>query len=132
MVRDVRPFTISYKGRSRTFDMPGWYCDASDESIFTREDMKVSDRELTTLKAEVENLASPGEVMRLRKRLGLSQTKASHIFGGGPRAFQKYESGEVATSRIMTNLLRVVSRHPEELAQMAAEARAGEGEKQQA
>ncbi|WP_018264020.1 type II toxin-antitoxin system MqsA family antitoxin [Methylobacterium sp. WSM2598] len=143
MVRDVRPFTISYKGHKRTFDMPGWYCDASGESIHTRADMKVSDRELATLKAEVEHLATPAEVVVLRKRLGLSQAKAAELIGGGPRSFQKYESGEVSTSRAMTNLLRVLARHPEEVErlaaeshpqaelQMVAETRAGAGEKQQ-
>ncbi|MDO9429097.1 MAG: type II toxin-antitoxin system MqsA family antitoxin [Methylobacterium sp.] len=122
MFRDTRPFTLHYKGSVRTFDMPGWYCDGSGESIFTRADMKISDRELATLKATVENLATPAEVARLRKTLGLSQAKAGEIFGGGLRAFQKYESGETSTSRVMTNLLRVVSRHPEEVEQMAAEA----------
>ena len=121
MVRATSPFTITYKGRRRTFPMPGWYCDASGESIHTRADMRVSDRELSRLKAEVENLAGPDEVVRLRKRLGMTQARAGHIFGGGPRAFQKYESGEVLASRPMTNLLRVVARHPEELARIAAE-----------
>lgn len=46
MFRDVRPMTITYKGHESTFDMPGWYCDASDESIHTGDDMKVSDRAL--------------------------------------------------------------------------------------
>lgn len=132
MVRGVRPFTISYKGQARTFDMPGWYCDASEESIFTRADMKVSDRELAILKAEVDNLAGPDEVERVRKGLGLTQAGASEIFGGGPRAFQKYESGEVSTSRVMTNLLRIVSRHPEEVARMTADVRAQEDERRQA
>ena len=35
MHRDVRPMTLTYKGESITFDMPGWYCDVSDESIHT-------------------------------------------------------------------------------------------------
>ena len=26
--------TLTYKGASITFDMPGWYCDQSDESRF--------------------------------------------------------------------------------------------------
>lgn len=52
MTRGVRPMTLTYKERSVTFDMPGWYCDASGESIHTEEDMKVSDRELNRLKAE--------------------------------------------------------------------------------
>ena len=122
MRRDVRPFTIAYKGRSRTFDMPGWYSNAGDESVFTRADLKVSDRHLATLKAEVENLAGPDEVARLRRRFRLSQAEAGRILGGGPRAFQKYESGEVVASRGMTNLLRLLARHPDEIALITAEA----------
>jgi HTH-type transcriptional regulator/antitoxin MqsA len=52
MRRDERPMTLDYKGRSITFDMPGWYCDASDHSIHSGEDMKVSDRMLNQLKAD--------------------------------------------------------------------------------
>jgi HTH-type transcriptional regulator / antitoxin MqsA len=33
VVRDTRPMTITYDGRSSTFEMPGWYCDESGESI---------------------------------------------------------------------------------------------------
>jgi HTH-type transcriptional regulator/antitoxin MqsA len=51
MRRDARPMTLDYKGQSMTFDMPGWYCDASDHSVHTGEDMKVSDRMLNQLKA---------------------------------------------------------------------------------
>ena len=51
MLRDARPMTLNYKGQSITFDMPGWYCDASDQSTHTGEDMKVSDRMLNLLKA---------------------------------------------------------------------------------
>ena len=52
MVRDVRPFVVSYKGRSTTVNMPGWYCEGADEAVFTKEDMRVSDAALTELKAE--------------------------------------------------------------------------------
>ena len=51
MRRGVRPMTLEYKGANLTFDMPGWYCEKSDESIHTGEDMKVSDRALNRLKA---------------------------------------------------------------------------------
>ena len=50
MRRDARPMTIDYKGQSITFDMPGWYCDGSDHSVHTGEDMRVSDRMLNQLK----------------------------------------------------------------------------------
>ena len=59
MFRDVRPMTITYKGHEATFDMPGWYCDASEESIHTSDDMKISDRALNRLKAKVEGLLEP-------------------------------------------------------------------------
>ena len=43
MYRDVRPMTLTFKGESITFDMPGWYCEQSEESIHSGEDMKISD-----------------------------------------------------------------------------------------
>jgi HTH-type transcriptional regulator/antitoxin MqsA len=65
--RDVRPMTITYKGESLTFNMPGWYCDSSDESVHSGDDMKVSDRMLNRLKALVEGLLKPEEIRRIRK-----------------------------------------------------------------
>jgi HTH-type transcriptional regulator/antitoxin MqsA len=67
MHRDVRPMTITYKGESLTFNMPGWYCDSSDESVHSGDDMKVSDRMLNRLKALVEGLLKPEEIRRIRK-----------------------------------------------------------------
>jgi YgiT-type zinc finger domain-containing protein len=57
MVRGTRPMTISYKGQSSTFDMPGWFCEDSAESVHTAEDMKVSDAALKALKIKVEAVA---------------------------------------------------------------------------
>jgi len=50
MVRDTRPMTITYNGNSSTFDMPGWYCDESIESVHSGGDMKVSDAALKALR----------------------------------------------------------------------------------
>jgi HTH-type transcriptional regulator / antitoxin MqsA len=55
MHRDGSPMTLTYKGESLTFDMPGWYGDQSKESINAGEDMKVSDRMLNRLKAHSES-----------------------------------------------------------------------------
>jgi HTH-type transcriptional regulator/antitoxin MqsA len=59
MCRDARPMTLTYKGESITLDMPGWYCDASGESIHTGQDMKVSELTLNRLKARAEGLLKP-------------------------------------------------------------------------
>lgn len=115
MHRAVRPMTISYKGENITFDMPGWYCDQSEESIHTGEDLKVSDRMLNRLKACHERLLMPEEIRRIRKKLRLTQQAAGELIGGGPRAFQKYESGDLLPSRAISNALLLLDRDPEGL-----------------
>jgi HTH-type transcriptional regulator/antitoxin MqsA len=115
MRRDARPMTLTYKGRSITFDMPGWYCDASDQSIHTGEDMKVSDRMLNLLKARSEGLIEPEGIRRIRKKLRLSQTAAGELIGGGPRAFQKYEAGDLLPSRAISSALALLDNDPKAL-----------------
>ena len=112
MHRGVRPMTLTYKGESLTFDMPGWYCDQSEESIHTGEDMKISDRMLNLLKARSENLLAPEEIRRIRKKLRLSQAEAGRLIGGGPRAFQKYESGDLLPSRAVSSALMLLDHDP--------------------
>ncbi len=122
MVRGTRPMKITYKGQSATFDMPGWYCDESGESIHTGEDIKVSDAALKELKIKVENLLRPHEVRRIREKFGLTQREAGAIIGGGPNAFQKYEQGTVTVSKGISNFLRVLERHPEEIEELKRQA----------
>lgn len=111
--RDIRPFTITYQGRSRTFNMPGWYPAGEEcEATFTQEDLKVYDKEIKVLKAEAEHLLLPEEIRSIRKRLKLTQVQAGIILGGGKRAFQKYENGDVLPSRAISNLLRLLSVNP--------------------
>jgi HTH-type transcriptional regulator / antitoxin MqsA len=112
MHRAVRPLTLAYKNESVTFDMPGWYCDASDEAIHTGADMKVSDRMLNRLKARAEGLLAPDEIRRIRKTLGLTQEQAGELIGGGPRAFQKYETGDLLPSRAISSALALLDHDP--------------------
>ena len=115
MYRGVRPMTLTYKGESITFDMPGWYCDQSEESIHTGDDMKISDRMLNRLKAQSEGLLEPEEIRRIRKKLHLSQEAAGFMIGGGPRAFQKYESGDLLPSRAANSALALLIHDPKAL-----------------
>jgi HTH-type transcriptional regulator/antitoxin MqsA len=115
MHRSVRPMTLTYKDQSITFDMPGWYCDDCDESIHNGKDMKVSDRMLNRLKACSEGLLDAGEIRRIRKKLRLSQETAGVLIGGGPRAFQKYESGDMLPSRAVSSALVLLDHDPDAL-----------------
>lgn len=112
MHRGVRPLKLTYKGVTAAIDMPGWYSGASDESIHTGADMRVSDRALNRLKAQAEGLLDPAEIRRIRKRLGLTQEAAGELIGGGPRAFQKYEAGDLLPSRAVSSALRLLNRDP--------------------
>lgn len=126
MVRAVKQMTLSYKGHSVTFDMPGWYCEESDESIHSGEDMKVSDRQLNALKARSESLLLPDEIKRIRKKLRLTQVEAGNIIGGGPRAFQKYEAGDLLPSRAISSALVLLDSSPESLQLLVPEKKAQE------
>jgi HTH-type transcriptional regulator/antitoxin MqsA len=120
MHRGVRPLTLTYKGASMTVEMPGWYCDQSSESIHTGDDMKVSDRALNRLKARVEGLPAPEEIRRIRRKLGLTQESAGELIGGGPRAFQKYETGDLLPSRAISSALALLDHDPKALAVLKA------------
>src|SRR5258707_14950890 len=98
--RDTRPFVVCYRDLKRTVDLPGWYpAKRGGESLHEGDDMDAVDLALAELKAESQGVLKPSEVRAIRVRLKLSQRKASELLGGGPRAFQKYESGEVLVSR---------------------------------
>ena len=51
-------------------------------------------------------------VRRIRKRLHLTQKDAGRLIGGGPNAFQKYESGDVVVSHAVMSALLLLDRDP--------------------
>ena len=53
------------------------------------------------------------ELARIRKKLKLTQLEAAQITGGGPNAFSRYEPGNARPLPAVTNLFRLLDRHPE-------------------
>jgi HTH-type transcriptional regulator/antitoxin MqsA len=111
--RDVRPFVVTYKGKSRTVDLPGYYPENGDDGIHVGDDMEVTDAALRALKEEVEGIPSPTTIRRVRQKLNLSQREAGGILKVGENAFDKYERGLVEPSGPTSQLLRLLDRHPE-------------------
>lgn len=109
--RDVRPFTVAYKGRSKVVRQPGWYPDGEGDALFEGHDLEAAEMALAQLKS-LDRKATAKQVRAIRQRLKLSQRRAGIILGGGPRAFQKYESGEVVPSEPMRILLWLLERDP--------------------
>ena len=58
---------------------------------------------------------SPEEIKRIRTKLGLTQERPGEPIGGGPRAFQKYEAGDLLPSRAIGSALALLDRDPEGL-----------------
>jgi HTH-type transcriptional regulator / antitoxin MqsA len=112
MIRDIRPMALTYKGQTVTVDLPGWYSPLSDDSQHDGPDLKVTDRALNALRARVDGLLGADDIRRIRRRLGLTQRAAGDVLGGGPNAFQKYESGDVLVSQAMSGLLTLLDHDP--------------------
>jgi len=99
--------------------LPGWYpAKKGGDGLHVGDDMAVVDRALLELRAEVHDVLKPDEVRAIRLHLKLSQRKAGELLGGGPRAFQKYESGEVLVSKPMAQLLRLLEKDPRRLKEL--------------
>lgn len=109
--RGVRTVTVTYRGLRKAVRQPGWYPAHGSDGVFVGTDMAAADKALSELK-EKARLETARKVKAIRERLKLSQRKAGLILGGGPRSFQKYESGEVEPSEPMLNLLTVLDREP--------------------
>lgn len=109
---------LAYGGRKRTIKTLGWWCTKCGEAILTGEALVRHEKAFLQLKAEVDGVLGPKEVARVREALGLSQRKAGEVLGGGPRAFQKYESGKQAVSVPMSLLLRLLAHDPSRLREL--------------
>lgn len=111
--RGVRPFVVTYKGQSKTVDLPGYYPANGDDGVHVGDDMDVTDIALRALKEEVEGIPAPATIKRVRQKLNLSQREAGGILKVGENAFDKYERGLVEPSGPTSQLLRLLDRHPE-------------------
>lgn len=115
MLRDERPWTWMYKGKPLTLSQPGWYCtmNPDHDPILDESDSRATQATMFAHRVVVEGGVHPEEIRRICIQLGLSQRQAGKVIGGGPLAFHKYESGQIATTYAMGTLLRLLDRHPE-------------------
>ena len=119
MVRDTRPHEVIHKDRSITIRQPAFYCTACDEAVLTTDDIRATEPAIFDFKARADGVLSATEITEIREKiLKISQRRAGLLLGGGPRAFQKYESRQVTISRAMSNLLVLLGKHPDQLAEL--------------
>lgn len=104
---------VDYKGQTTELDLHYSLCDACGSEQSDAAQLRTNKRAMMAFKKQVEGLLSGDEVRSLRERLGINQAQASQLFGGGPVAFSKYESDDVAQSEAMDKLLRLAADLPE-------------------
>lgn len=118
---------VSYLGSKRTLRTLGWWCSKCGEAILEGVALRAREKAYLALKAEIDGVLGPDEVAEVREALGLSQRKAGELLGGGPRSFQKYESGTQAVSVPMSHLLRLLANDPARLDEIRRERPSGRG-----
>lgn len=115
--RGVKMLTIQVDGESFTYGQPGWWASIDDptdnDGQLTDEDNIVRAAARREARARAKHaVLTPLVVRAIREACGLSQQEAARVFGGGPKAFEKYETGQVAPSAAMTRLLLLAARRP--------------------
>jgi HTH-type transcriptional regulator / antitoxin MqsA len=107
---------FTYKGKFITLKQPGLWCDSCEEGILSGEDIAKTENAFDEFKSKVDGLLTPKEIRRIRKDvLNLTQEEAGKIFGGGKNGFSRYERGETKPLPAISNLLKLLERHPEDL-----------------
>jgi len=108
----VGKHAAEYKGTGEEIDLHFSLCDACGSEQSDAAQLRANKRAMVAFKKRVDGLMAGIEVRALREKLGLNQAEAAQIFGGGPVAFSKYESDDVAQSEAMDKLLRLAAALP--------------------
>ena len=126
MAADTKDQNMVYKGETITvISLPGWYCPDCGESEFTSAaDAQRFSEEVTEAMKRIDAV-QVAEVRAIRKRLGLKQSEAASLFGGGINAFSEYERGIRQPAKSTLLLLKLLDLHPELLPEIRAAEHSG-------
>ena len=100
--------TYTYKDHSIEIEQSGEYCTECKEAFLSPKDLKSTKLKIANFKREVDHFLTTHELKRIRKKLHITQQDASQIFGGGIRAFHKYETAEITQSKPLDILFRLI------------------------
>ena len=109
LVRESRNVSMVYKDKIFSYLQHGEWCSECGEGFLSSEDLALSKQERTEKKRIIDHRLISDEIRKFRKSNKLSQKKASELFGGGPKAFSKYERGEVIQNKSLDILIRLIN-----------------------
>jgi HTH-type transcriptional regulator/antitoxin MqsA len=105
---------FEYKGQK--IELPDYkqvFCRNCGESVADSETVRRSVPLLRDAQRVIDGLMTGDEIRSIRKSFKMTQAEFSQILGGGEKAFARYETGKVAQSKSMDNLLRILRKMPE-------------------
>lgn len=110
----TRDLPYSYRGETVVIKgLSGQYCSSCQEMILEGQDLQRFSDEAAAWNRQVNAaVIDPAFVSAIRKKLKLTQKEASKIFGGGPNAFSRYETGKALPPPSLVQLLRLLDNHP--------------------
>ena len=117
LVAAVRDVPYSYKGKNTVIkSVKGRFCDNPKcrEVVMDMDESARTSREVLEFNKEVNAKLTPIDLLtEVRERLKLTQQQAAKVFGGGPNAFSRYESGKTKPPVALVKLFKVLNKHPE-------------------
>src|ERR1700761_7819587 len=112
---------LKHNGRLLTVnDLSRSRCSVCNSDPVTTDQIRSNQILIADAKRRSDGFLTGEEIRRVRERLGLSQSAAANVFGGGGNAFSKYERGEVLQSFPMDRLLRLAVDLPAALSLLAS------------
>lgn len=105
---DFRGLTLDVEGlRFNSCSTCGHRTASNEQAVANEQTIRRAYAEERDMLRTRDGLLSSDEISAIRKKFTLTQRDAAILFGGGPNAFNKYESGEVLQSVAMDRLLRL-------------------------
>ena len=124
---DDETFRVEHRGDTHEVsNLSGWRCSACGDVVFSPDSAARCAAAGDALVLAARRKLGQ-EIRRTREKLGLTQAKAARLTGGGHNAFSRYEPGEAVPMPSVVNLLRLLDRHPELLAELLEPAEPGPG-----
>lgn len=122
LVRDTRDLTHTYKGETTVVPaVVGDFCPACAEAVLALPEARAYGLHIRAFNQQVNAaFVQPSYITQVRKKLALDQQEAAALFGGGVNAFSRYENGKTKPPLALVQLLKVLDRHPDLLAEVKA------------
>lgn len=118
---DIRDVPYTYEGQTACIQgVIGEWCQSCGECFLDAAESSRVSMVMLGFNQRVRRASVVDEnfVLRVRKKLALSQGEAARIFGGGINAFSRYESGRTRPPVALIKLLILLDRHPQLLSEI--------------